>query len=1037
VPTGAVAAIIDGVPATRAATPLIGRTAELEALHRAFERAADGRAGVVLVGGEAGVGKSRLVTELGQRVGQLDGLLLVGSTPSRGSVAQPFAPLTGALRTLLRSLDPPAVDAALGPARGDLARLLPELGEVGSAPAAFDALSAEPGRMFELVLSVLDRLSARRPVVLAFEDLHWAEPSTLDLVDFLARNLDGLRVLLVGTYRTDELHRTHPLRPALAELRRVGSVEALTIEPLARAEIEALAEALGGAPVAADQLDRLVERSSGLPFFVEELMAWTACADEQEVPLSLHEVLQLRIDGLGAEVGEVVRALGAGTTAGPVGDDLLARVTGLAPGEVARRVREAVSHQVLVADECGIDFRHALAREVVEAELLPSERTALHAAFAAGLEADPRAEQDPITSARIARHWTEANAAGTAVAWSLRAGRAARTAYAYAEAADHLQRVLSWWDRIDDPVAVVGASRLMVTAEAATSLVLGSRLGRARALIEAELAHDAAAPDPSLSADDRSDGRAALFALLGRLMRTTGDPTASIDVLRRSLDTFSDRPSPHRTRVRVELAHSLALTGRRAEALVEAERALAEAREVGEPATLGRATHVVGHELAMSGRIAEGVALLEEAIATATATDDVDWVSRGYINLSDVHRLVGRYEEAIATALAGYEVALQRGIRRFAFARMNAVESMIPIGRLAEAQQILDDTPGHEGHLAGLHTATTAAWLALRQGKVAGVAEVLDELGPVVAREDNLQFEGSMARNRLELAWLVGDRSDPWPVAAAVLARPADTDAGQARPEVLALLARVEADRALDPALAEADRAAARAGLARVAHLAADLSGQYLSTLAPDLAEALVRAEVARAGDRPSVAAQRWAEAAAAAEAMPDPWHRAYAAWRRAEALVADDRRDEARADAATALAAAEALGAEALAERIVALAAWGRLGPLASTDEERSTHPEAPEGAPAEGPAGDEGPAVAVDPEVARLGRYQEALGLTRREAEVLALVADGRTNGEIGQALFISTKTASVHVSNILAKLGVASRTQAAAVALRTAPG
>lgn len=1019
-------AIIDGVPPWTA-SPLIGRAAELDALRQAWALAAEGDAGVVLVGGEAGVGKSRLVAELGHQVGALDGLLLVGATPSRGSVAQPFAPLTGALRNLLRALGPDEVDAALGPARADLARLLPELGAAGTAPAAFDQLSAEPGRMFELVLGVLDRLSARRPVALAFEDLHWAEPSTLDLVDFLARNLEGLRVLLIATYRTDELHRTHPLRTALAELRRLPSVRALTIDPLGRAEIEALAEQLGGEPVESGQLDRLVERSSGLPFFVEELMAWSACAEEVEVPLSLHEVLQLRIDGLGPEVGEVVRALGAGTTAGPVSDRLLAQVTGLGPHEVARRVREAVSHQVLVADDCGIDFRHALAREVVEAELLPSERTELHAAFAAGLEADPRAEEDPTTSARIARHWTEANEPAAAAAWSLRAGHAARRAYAYAEAADHLQRVLSWWDRIDHPVAVVGASRLMVTAEAATSLVLGNRLARARALIEAELAHDDQAPDPDLSDDDRSDGRAALFALLGRLMRTTGDSTASIDVLRRSLDTFSDRPSPHRTRVRIELAHSLALTGRRDQALVEAQRALAEAEEVDEPATTGRATHVVGHELAMSGEVERGIELLQRAIDAAIATDDVDWVSRGYINLSDIYRLVGRYDDAIETALAGYDVALARGIRRFAFARMNAVESMIPIGRLAQAQQIIDDTPGGEGHLAALHTAITAAWLNLRVGKTAGVAEGIAELRPVVEREDNLQFEGSMARNQLELAWATGDRSDPWPAAAAVLARPADTDAGQARPETIALLARVEADRALDPALPEAERAEARAGLERVAALGADLSGQYLSTMAPALAEALVRAEVARGADDPDAPA-RWLDAMDAAAAMPDPWHEAYARWRRAEALVAAGDADAARREAVDALAAAEALGAEGLVERIAALAAWARLGPLSPTAVVED--PAAPTTAVADERRAD------ADPTAARLARYQEALGLTQREAEVLGLVADGRTNGEIGQALFISTKTASVHVSNILAKLGVSTRTQAAAVAHRTAP-
>ncbi|MCU1355669.1 MAG: LuxR family transcriptional regulator [Acidimicrobiales bacterium] len=1025
-------AIIDLVSSTVAAPILIGRGAELAELGGAWGRAIEGAAGMVLLGGEAGVGKSRMVAELGHRVAADDGILVIGATPSRGVVAQPFAPLTGALRNLLRALDPEERDRVIGPARTDLARLLPELGPAGNSPAAFDQLSSEPARLFELVLGVLDRLSARRPAVVALEDLHWAEPSTLDLVDFLARNLDGLRVLVLATYRTDELHRTHALRPVLAELRRLPLVRSITIEPLDRAEIADLAAALGGTDVDAAYLDRLVERSSGLPFFVEELMACTACAEDAEVPSGLQEVLQLRIDNLGPEAGEVIRAVGAGSTSGPVAEQLLATVTGLSTAEVARRVRVGISHQVLVADECGIDFRHALAREVVEADLLPSERTALHAAFAAGLEADRRAIDDPATSARIALHWTEANEPAHAAAWSRRAGQAARRAYAYAEAADHLQRVLSWWEHLDDPVEIVGASRLLVAAEAAASLVLGGRIDRARALIDAELAYDDDHPDPTASVDDRSDGRAALTALLGRLMRSTGDARASIEVLRRSLATFSDRPSPHRTRVRIELAHSLALTGMRDKALVEARRALAEAEEVGEPSTIARAQHVVGHELTMFGQIEEGLELLRVALATAIATDDVDWVSRGHINLSDSYRLLGRYEEAIDTALAGYRLALDRGVRRFAFARMNAVESMIPIGRLEDAQQIIDDTPDGEGHIAALHTTMMRTWLALRKGNTEGAAETIAQLAPSVASEDSLQFEGTQVRNQLELAWLTADRDlDAWGAAAIVLDRPVHTDQAQCRPEILALLARIDAERALDPGRSEEARAEARHGLDRAVDLLPGIADQYLFTMAPALADALVRAEHGRIGGDPDTAADLWGRAAKEAATVRDLWHQAYAEWRAAECSSEGGRIEDATVSARAGRARAAVMGASGLVERLDALAGWARLGDLAAPEHELTASPAVL--APAAGDAAGDAPgpgAPADDP----LGAYVRVLGLTRREAEVLAQVAEGRTNGEIGEVLFISTKTASVHVSSILAKLGVRSRTQAAAVAHRT---
>ncbi len=1019
------AAIISGVRTWT--TPLLGREPELGALVAAWEQARRGAPSVVLVGGEAGVGKSRLIDELRGVVEAGGDLVVVGGTPTRGTVAQPFAPLTAALRNLLRALGPDEVDPVIGPARTDLARLLPELGPAGHTPAAFDQLTSEPARLFELVLGVLSRLAARRPFVFGIEDLHWAEPSTLDLVDFLARNLDGIAVLVVLSYRTDELHRSHPLRPALAELRRLPTVSSVAVAPLGQDDVGRLVAALTGGPAATDVVERLTERSSGLPFFVEELVAADECATSGEVPAGLQDVLQLRIDALDPDVVEVVRAVSAGATTGPVSDQLLADVTGLVPGELARRVREATSHQVLVVSDGGVDFRHALAREVVEADLLPGERTALHAAFAAGLEQEACAAEDPSSTARIARHWSEANDQGRAAAWSRRAGHAARRAYAYTEAADHLQRVLAWWDALDDPAEAIGATRLLVAAEAATSLVLGGRLGRARSLIDAELARDEARPDPQVSVDDRSDGRAALTALLGRVLRMTGGTSASIGMLRTSLATFSDRPSAHRTRVRVELAHSLALSGRRDEAMVESEAALAEALVVGEPATIGRARHSLGLDRVMAGDVEAGVALMEDALAIAVATDDVDWVSRGHINLSDAHRLAGRYEASVAAALEGYAVALRSGIRRLAFVRMNAAESMIPLGRLDEVEAIVADTPEHESHMAGIHSALTTAWLRLRQGRTDGVAEVLERLGPVVGADDNLQFEGALVRNRLELAWITGRHDHPWDVAAVVLDRDRLSDHRQCHAETLALLARIEADRSLDPTAGAPAREEALAGAERAVELVAGLGGQRISTMAIPLAEALVRAEASRATRRPDAPAC-WAAARAAATAAHDRWHEAYAGWREAEALAEAGERAAAVNAGRAAHEQARATGAGALVDEVAGLFRRARLGEVGPVE---AAEPAAPAGHHGGDEAASTHPAGLPAPLVALQG-----LGITAREAEVLALVAEGRTNGEIGDALYISTKTASVHVSNILAKLAVRSRTEAAAVAHRALP-
>ena len=296
-------------PVRRTFTPgLVGRQEEFAGLEQAWALAREDQPGLVVLGGDAGIGKSRLVNELQPRVVDDGGLWLVGSTPSRGSVAQPFAPLTGSLRSLFRQLDPAEHDGVIGPARAELARLLPELGPAGGAPAAFDQLSNEPARLFELLLGVLERLTVDRPVGLVFEDVHWAESSTLHLIEFLARNLIDIPVLVVLTYRTDEMHRTHPLRPVLAELRRLPSVVPIAVEPLDRDEVAAMVAHLSDGPVADDVVDRLAERSGGVPFFVEELIAADACETCDELPPELQELLRLRIDALDAPVLDVVRA---------------------------------------------------------------------------------------------------------------------------------------------------------------------------------------------------------------------------------------------------------------------------------------------------------------------------------------------------------------------------------------------------------------------------------------------------------------------------------------------------------------------------------------------------------------------------------------------------------------------------------------------------------------------------------------------------------------------------------------------------------
>src|SRR5215469_16956206 len=231
---------------SRAVSPVFaGREAELTVLASAFGDAADGLPRMVLVGAEAGGGKSRLVDEFAARLGDR-ALVLAGGCVELSAAGLPYAPFTAGLRQLVRQRGAGEVAALLGGrGTGELAGLLPEFGH----PLADRDPDMARGRLFELVLALLEALAEQLPLVLVVEDVHWADRSTRDLLGFLARNLRHTAVLLLVTFRSAELHRSHPLRPLLAELDRVGGVTRVELPRLSRGQVEAqLGGILGGPP---------------------------------------------------------------------------------------------------------------------------------------------------------------------------------------------------------------------------------------------------------------------------------------------------------------------------------------------------------------------------------------------------------------------------------------------------------------------------------------------------------------------------------------------------------------------------------------------------------------------------------------------------------------------------------------------------------------------------------------------------------------------------------------------------------------------
>ena len=365
------------MPDTIGTSALIGRERDLARLWAARPSMDSPELSVVLLGGEAGVGKTRLVSEFVARLLAADPAMTAaqGSCLGLGESVLPLAPLVGMLRDLARQLGPDETGRMFG---SELARFLP-----GHADRPPDDTWGQ-ALLFEEVTAMVTALAAEHPVVLVVEDLHWADRSTLNLVTYLARFLDTQAVTLVATFRSDELRRAHPLRPVLAELGRLPHVARLDLEPLDDEAAGHLVAAIGGEGLDRDFVDQLILRAEGNPFFVEELVA---VSNVGSVPPTLREIFAVRVERLPAEAQEVLRA--SALVGRLVDDRLLERVAPMGPPERSAGLRAAVEHQALVMDAHGYRFRHALLQEAVYAELLPSERLRLHRAVAEALEADP------------------------------------------------------------------------------------------------------------------------------------------------------------------------------------------------------------------------------------------------------------------------------------------------------------------------------------------------------------------------------------------------------------------------------------------------------------------------------------------------------------------------------------------------------------------------------------------------------------------------------------------------------------------------
>jgi DNA-binding CsgD family transcriptional regulator len=944
----------------RASEVFVGRVRELRELEQALDGARAGSGTTALVAGEAGIGKTRLASELARRAGEAGFEILLGRAIDLVGTELPYQPFVEALRPLVE-------------------------------PRQLDRPAGSQRRVFEDTLALLTDRAAIAPVLLLLEDLHWADTSTLDLVVFLAHNVDNRPLLLLVTYRADEPSSAERVRRLADGVGRSGAAIALELGPLEDEELVALLAAHLDAPLPALRTDAIVSRAEGNPFFAEELVA-AAAHESGEVPLRLRDLLLERVRRLDRRTQSLLQL--AAAAGRDVGYSLLHATATLPESDIRESLRRAVEHGVLVANQANgsYRFRHALLAEAVYATILPGEREELHARLAEALA------RDGAPPTELATHWAAAVRSAEALAASVEAARQAEAVFGLPEARAHLERALDLWASLPDAAEL---AHLDLPELCSWTAELASRTGAApRALELQRRAVELVGESDPLRA-------AILHERLGSYQFQNGNYKTGLAALERAVTLTPAHPfSPERAHVLSALAVGLALVWRYDESLAVCEEALAVARAVGAEIPELRALGVLGIDLAYLGRGEEGVAELRLALELAERSGDPIALDRTYAQLTDVLTMLGRPRESARLAEAGLEKLRRYGIDETTLVS-NWIEALIASGDWDEAESASTAamramTGSYPHHLLFVRADLEAGRGDFGEARthIAAIRPTLEGLDFAMAWYDAFVAELDLWERR----W-----TDAEERVRDGLVRARSPETAQIRIRLCAVGLRAQAElAAFARARRDADAVRDRLDRSRKLRAAARRAAASAAPVTPNTHgwRALAEAEYERARDvaRPDL----WAAAAAAWERLECPPRAAYCNWRQAEALAAAGAsRAEVVQPLREAYAAAVRIGARPLAAELELLARRARLDL------------ESPDVGTADGTQ-----------------NLEQLLGLTPREAEILTLVARGLTNREIAAKLVISVSTASVHVSHILRKLDARNRREAAAIMHRLSP-
>ena len=986
------------MPARRGTTQaFIGRGRELAVLQDAHRSMAEGGARTVLVSGESGVGKTRLIDEFATWASRDGSRVLIGGAVDMGDGGLPYVPLIEALRPLA---DDRELRRAVGVGAGDLGQLLPILGDASSTANGF-----AQARLFEQLLGLFARLA---PLVLVVEDLQWADRSTRDLLTYLERNLGQAQVMLIGSYRTDELPPNHPLLRLVAVLRRSRRVDLLTLARFSSEEHQEHVAALLGEEATRSLASAVYQRSGGNPFFTEELLAeGEASAEQLPLPGTLRDLLLARYHASSDAAREVLRAAAVG---GPLAHRLLAMACGLPDAAFLAALREVMDRAIMVADpETGrYAFRHALMAEAIYGHLLPGERATLHRRFARAKQDDPPvgAAARARTAAERAHHWLAAGDEAQALPVLISAGRAAREVHAQAEAMQHFERALLIVDELG-PGPLTDAERGELIALAAEAAEANGAFERAAELWRRALAEVDPRQDPYRAAQ--------LYVDLGETHWLAGDLAAFVAARSEAVALVPhDPPSAERAMVLAKLAAALALAGELDRARALCEEAIAMARLVAAPVAESRALSTLGTVDSLAGRAEEAIVHLGQALAMSAASGRIGEEAIDRSNLAEALHLGGRIRDSIAVVSDGIDRVRAAGLERTYGETMTAinVELYYLAGEWERAAQMAGEA------LERRPTGVAAEWLNLAVCELAawrGDFEAAHAALAAVGSDGQLRVTGWTGphEQQAQLALWEGRPADALAATRSALAAMADAPLELPGGRWLCALGTWAAAD-----LAEAARARGDSTAVTAAQLAADeLWGDFHA-----------RADAVRrrtGGDSPHLVvelqfidavharahgadADRWAIVADAWDRLDHVPNGAVARLWDAEARL---RAGEGRAAAAkplqAALATARRLGARPMIERLESLARRARIDVSV--------------------------PQSTIEPAAGR----DLLNGLTRRESQVLRLLVQGRSNAEIARELFITIKTVSVHITNIKAKFGARSRVEVAAMAIRLGLG